>query len=247
MKTYAVGLVLLLASAAAEAQMNIQTTPSLAGATGERAGFRIGPRYSNYSTDVDIEIVTIDSGRQHAFGLAGDMRSGSFVLDFNVDHDPENGLQISDLLPIEFGRYERTRGEFTVGWAAMPVIDLQAGFRMDTFSIGGQAFGGSLFGGEDFDHSAILGGIHVHTPTRHPFGVYGLFRGYVGSIDFGGSAFQAQVDSSGWRAEGGVEIPIGDSRWHAVPGIEFERLTAEPRVVVETNRFFVNFVYTFPR
>jgi hypothetical protein len=32
-----------------------------------------------------------------------------------------------------------------------------------------------------------------------------------------------------------------------VPGIELERLEAEDQVVMETNRFFVNFVYTFPR
>ena len=49
------------------------------------------------------------------------------------------------------------------------------------------------------------------------------------------------------RLEGGVEIPIGDSNWHAVPGIEIERLEADPRVNVDTNRFFVNFVYSFAK
>ena len=57
----------------------------------------------------------------------------------------------------------------------------------------------------------------------------------------------AQEDSTGWRGEAGIEIPIGDSQWTAVPGIELERLEAEHQVVMETNRFFVNFVYTFPR
>ena len=226
--------------------MNINTTRGY-GMTSDRSGFRIGPRYSNYATDVDIEIFTIESGRQHAFGLVGDYRSGAFVLDFNVDHDPENGLELSDLLPIEFGAYERTRGEFTVGWAAAPILDLQAGFRMDTFSVGGVVFGGDLFDGEDFDHSAILGGVHVHTPTRVPFGLYGVARGYIGSIDFGGRGVSGQADSTAVRLEGGVEIPIGETNWHAVPGLEYERIEADPDLKIETNRFFVNFVYTFPR
>ncbi|HEX6177652.1 MAG TPA: hypothetical protein VF057_04795 [Thermoanaerobaculia bacterium] len=246
MNKFWLGLALILTSAAAEAQMNITTTRGY-GMTSDRTGFRIGPRYSNYATDVDIDIFTIESGRQHAFGLVGDYRSGAFVLDFNVDHDPENGLELSDILPIEFGAYERTRGEFTVGWAAAPILDLQAGFRIDTFSVGGVALGGDLFDGEDFDHSAILGGIHVHTPTRRPFGLYGVARGYVGSIDFGGRGASGQVDSTAVRLEGGVEIPIGETNWHAVPGLEYERIEADPDLKIETNRFFVNFVYTFPR
>ena len=231
-----------LFAASAHAQMQIVTTPVYRGAT-DRGGFSIGPRYSNYATDLDIGIDTIESGRQHAFGLVGDYRSGVFVLDFNWDHDPENGLQFTDLLPIDFGRYERDRAEFTVGWSALPVLDLQAGFRTDTFSVGS----GDFFGGDDFDHSAIVFGVNVHTPTRKPFGVYGKARAFVGSVDFGGNSFQGQVDSEGIRLEGGVEIPIGDSNWHAVPGIEIERLEADPRVNVDTNRFFVNFVYSFQR
>ncbi|HUP49265.1 MAG TPA: hypothetical protein VNA04_10790 [Thermoanaerobaculia bacterium] len=232
-------------TAAAQAQTQIRTTPGVIPAS-DRGGFRIGPRYSNYSTDIDVGILTVESVRQHAFGLAGEYRSGVFVLDFNFDHDPENGLQITALLPIEIGRYERDRGELTVGWSALPVLDIQAGFRFDSFSVGAGGFGGSFFAGEDFDHSAIVVGIRAHTPTRSPFGLYGVLRGFAGSVDFGVSGLSAQVDSSGWRAEGGVEIPIGQSRWHAVPGIELERLDADPRVRVETNRFFVNFMYTFP-
>lgn len=240
-------LTLVLSFAAtAEAQMQIRTTP-VYGSGAERQGFSIGPRYSNYATDVDVEIFTIDTGRQHAFGLVGEFRSGAFVLDFNWDHDPEDGLQISDILPIEFGQYERDRGEFTVGWSALPVLDLQAGFRMDSFSLGGQVFGGDFFDGEDFDHSAIVFGVNAHTPTKRPFGLYGKVRGFIGSVDFDSAVFENQVDSVGWRLEGGVEIPIGESQWTAVPGLEYEWLEADPEITVETNRFFVNFVYTFPR
>ncbi|HEU4522636.1 MAG TPA: hypothetical protein VFT12_11575 [Thermoanaerobaculia bacterium] len=246
MKNAFVLAVILTLSSAAQAQMQIRTTPAYGGAT-DRSGFSIGPRYSNYATDVDMGIVTIETGRQHAFGLVGEYRSGAFVLDFNWDHDPEDGLEISDILPIDFGQYERDRGEFTVGWAAAPILDLQAGFRMDTFSLGGSVFGGDFFDGEDFDHSAILFGIAAHTPTKRPFGLYGKLRGFIGSVDFDSSLFASQIDSTGWRAEGGVEIPIGDSQWTAVPGFEYEWLEADPEVTVETNRFFVNFVYTFPR
>ncbi|HUP46295.1 MAG TPA: hypothetical protein VM779_12360 [Thermoanaerobaculia bacterium] len=246
MKKLMIVTVVLFVAATADAQWQIRTTPAIVGAQ-DRTGFSIGPRYSNYSTDIDLVIFTIESGRQHAFGLVGEFRSGSFVLDFNWDHDPENGLQFTDLLPIDFARYERDRGEFTVGWAAHPILDLQAGFRIDTFSLGDFRFGNDFFSGNDFDHSAILFGVAVHTPTRRPFGVYGKLRGFIGSVDFGGSGFGVQLDSSGMRMEGGVEIPIGDSQWTAVPGIELERFEADPEVRVNTNRFFVNFVYTFPR
>jgi hypothetical protein len=240
-------LVALAGVASAEAQMQIRTTRGLGGAQGERAGFSIGPRYSNYATDVDLGFFTVESGRQHAFGLVGELRSGQFVLDFNWDHDPENGLQITDFLPIDFGGYERDRGEFTVGWVAAPILDLQAGFRVDTVTVGGGEFGGDFFSSEDFDHSAILFGVNVHTPEKKPFGVYGKIRGFVGSVDFGGRGFDSQVDSTGWRGEAGIEIPIGDSQWTAVPGLEIERLDADSSVDMNTNRFFVNFVYTFPR
>jgi hypothetical protein len=251
MKKAALAAVILSLCAAAEAQqMNIQTIPPPRPITGnslDRMGFRLGPRYSNYATDLDINIITIESGRQHAIGLVGEYRAGSFVLDFNVDHDPENGLQVSDLLPFDLGTYERTRGEFTVGWAMLPEADLQAGFRVDSITAGDAAFGGDLFSGQDVEHSAILGGIHVHSTNRTPFGLYGLLRGYIGSMEFNNFDFSGQQDAMGWRFEGGVEIAIGDSNWHAVPGLEFEYLAADPPLKMQTNRFFVNFVYTFPR
>lgn len=243
MKKLALTLLVAAVAASAAGQSLITTTSRRPHGYSERDGFRIGPRYSNYSTDVDVEFLTVESGRQHSIGLVGDYRSGVFVLDFLYDHDPENGLSLTDLLPIEFGRYSRDRGELMVGWSAAPMLDLQGGFRMDKFSVGGRVFGGGLFDGEDFDHNAIAAGVHVHTPTDRPFRLYGIVRGYAGSVDFGGRNFESQVDSTGWRVEGGIEIPIGDSNWRAVPGVEFERIDAQPRLQTDTNRFFVNFIY----
>lgn len=248
MKKLFAAIVVAAMAASADAQsMQIRTTPGMGGMAGDRAGFSIGPRYSNYSTDVDLGIFTVESGRQHAFGLVGELRSGQFVMDFNWDHDPENGLQISDILPIDFGGYERDRGEFTVGWAAAPILDIQAGFRVDTFMVGGDFFDNDFFSSEDIEHSAILFGVAVHTPTKKPFGAYGKLRGFIGSMDFSGGGIDGQLDSTGFRGEAGIEIPIGDSQWTAVPGLEIEHLEGDPRVTIDTNRFFVNFVYTFPR
>ena len=239
----ALSITLLLIAGVAEAQMQFRTTPAYGMGT-DRTGFSLGPRYSNYSTDVDVAITTIESGRQHSFGLVGDYRSGVFVLDFGFDHDPENGLSLSDLLPFETANYERDRAEFTVGWAALPVLDLQAGFRHDSFTVGGDVFGGGFFSAESLTHSGIVVGVNVHTPTRQPFGLYGTARALIGSMEF--DDIGTSQDSMGWRAEAGVEIPIGDSQWHAVPGFEIEHIEADNLGVnIDTNRFFVNFVYSF--
>lgn len=245
MKKILIAVLLLVTATTAAAQSMITSTPR--GGSSSMEGFRIGPRISSYSTDIDIDVFTVESGRQLGFGLAGEYRTGGFVLDFNYDHDPENGLQITDFLPIELGQYSRDRGEGSVGWAAIPYLDLQGGIRFDTVSVGGSVFGGGLFDDEDFDYQAIFGGVKVHTATNHPFGVYGLIRGYTGTVDFGGRGFNAQADMSGYRLEGGFVIPIGDTRWSAVPGLEYEYLDAESTVTLETNRVFVNFVYQFPR
>lgn len=246
MKKILIAVIILTTASTAAAQSMITPTPR-GGSSSSMDGFRIGPRLSSYSTDLDIDIFTIESGRQMGFGLVGDYRAGAFLIDFNYDHDPENGLQISDFLPIEFGQYSRDRAEASVGWAAIPYLDLQGGVRMDKISIGGNAIGGGLFDGEDFDYQAIFGGVRVHSATNRPFGVYGVLRGYSGTVDFGGFGLNAQADMTGWRAEGGFIIPIGESQWSAVPGLEYEYLDAESTIKLETNRVFVNFVYQFPR
>jgi hypothetical protein len=244
---FATAFVLVIASTAS-AQSMITTTPQRSYPT-VNDGFRIGPRVSNYATDIDFEIFTVDSGRQLSFGLAGDFRSGAFLLDFNYDHDPENGLQITDFLPIDFGRYSRDRGEVTIGWAAIPYLDLQGGLRFDNITLGGSTFGDDdFFGSEDFEFQGIGGGVKIHTATNRPFGVYGVLRGFTGTVDTGGSGFGSQIDATVYRAEGGFVIPIGESNWSAVPGLEFETFDTEGNLLtLETNRVFVNILYQFPR
>ncbi len=246
MKRMMVALALALAMVATPLAAQVSRITRTPARGSDRSGFSIGPRYSNYKTTTDIDIFTIDTGRQHSFGLVGEYRAGAFVLDFLYDHDPENGFQLTDLLPIELGNFSRDRGEVTIGWVAHDYIDLQAGLRVDSVSLGGRALGSDIFGGEDFDYSGLLGGIKVHTATNRPFGLYGLVRGYIGSVDFGQRG--PKTDMSGRRFEGGVVIPIGDSSWKAVPGLEYEYFETDERgMAMETNRFFVNFVYTMPR
>jgi hypothetical protein len=240
-------LVLALCAASASAQIARINPTRSAMPPADLDGFVLGPRYSNYSTTLDIELLTVETGRQHSFGLFGEYRSGAFMLDFNWDHDPENGFQIVDLLPFDVENYSRDRGEVMIGWTPHPYFDIQAGLRFDQVSIG--SFTSDVFfGGRDFDHTGLGAGIKVHTPTNRPFGLYGLARGYLGSADFGDDSFGAQEDVMGRRLEGGIMIPIGETRWLAVPGIEYEYFEIGDReMAMETNRFFVNFVYRFDR
>jgi hypothetical protein len=248
MKKTLLAVALLSIASTLSAQSMITTTPRRTYGVTTADGFRIGPRISNYATDIDFEIFTVDSGRQLSFGLAGDYRSGQFVLDFNWDHDPENGLQITDFLPIDFERYSRDRGEVTIGWAAIPYLDFQGGLRFDSITLGDTGVGGGFFGGDDFEFQGIGGGIKLHTATNRPFGVYGVLRGFIGTVDEGDGGFGTQVDATVYRAEGGFVIPIGESNWSAVPGIEFETFDTEGNLLtLETNRVFVNVIYQFPR
>jgi hypothetical protein len=51
-------------------------------------------------------------------------------------------------------------------------------------------------------------------------------------------------DSSGFRAEGGLKIRIGESNWSIVPGVEYDHIeTKDFDLRLNTNRFFLNFVY----
>lgn len=238
MKRLAV-IVFVLASTVSS-HADIETTP----AGSRRSGFSVGPRFSNYSTEVDIDIGGIDTGRENAFGVVGGYRNGKLVFDLQLDHDPENGISLIDFLPIDFSLYERDRFEVTAGWAALPALDLQAGFRFDTFNLGG----GFDFSSSSLEHSALALGVHVHTPSNKPFGLYGLMRGYAGELqnDDAGVGSRSEMDTTATRIEGGVILPIGDSAWNVVPGIEFERIEAEDAgITFETNRFFVNVIYTF--
>ena len=219
-------VVLIFLAAAADAQTS-------------HSSFSIGPRLSSYSTDIDSDFTSLKTGRQTAFGLVGDYRTGHFVLDFQWDHDPSNGIHLTDLLVTD--DYDRDRGEVTIGYAISPLLDLEGGFRTETISLGSVAF----FGTDFFDHQAITAGIHLHSDLRQPVRFHFKARGYFGSAKID-NQFDArrESDTNGWRAEGAVEIRIGESKWSAMPGIEYEKIDAnDAGLRLNTNRFFVNVVY----
>jgi hypothetical protein len=213
--------------------------------------FTIGPRVSNYSTDIDYAGLSIESGRQSSFGLAGELRNNHFVLDFLYDHDPEDGVSVVDILPIEFGKFSRDRAEVTIGYSIAPMFDVQGGVRVDQISLGGEALGGDLFDGQDVEHQALTAGVKFHTPDRRgAVGAYLLARGYLGTMDFGNDGFfdnndnGEQMDSTGYRAEAGVSIPLGSSNWSLVPAVEIERIqTDDDFLNLDTNRVLLSFVY----
>ena len=239
MKRTTVLLAVLAFAVTAQAQHYF--TPN---ARNDNAGvFSIGPRLSSYSTDVDIGVDTLETGRQTSFGMVGGYRAGSFVLDFLWDHDPENGIDVIDLFPGTES-YSRNRGEGMIGWAVLPALDIQGGIRFDNVTISGFGLGGGFFDVSEFEFQGLAVGGNIHTPQNRPFGAYGAGRWYFGTGEFTDSP-QAQYDTTGWRFEGGVVIPIGSSNWSAVPGVEREYLRIETGdFKLDTNRFFVNFVWT---
>lgn len=243
MKRAFLTVVLFAAAATASAQIHsITTTRSRTGGT---SSFSIGPRLSNYSTDINAGPAPLETGRQSSFGVVGDWRSNNFVLDFSFDHDPENGINISDII-IDTGNYARDRGEATIGFAIAPILDLQGGIRFDTIRIGGASFFGTPFLSHlDIDHQALTAGIRIHSEdTMAPVGFYVLGRGYLGSAQFKISGPNVNTDSFGFRAEGGVNVRLAESNWWVVPGLEFEQLeTDEFNINLKTNRVFINFVY----
>lgn len=229
MKRFALTLALLI-STAAQAQQ-----------------FSIGPRYSNFSTDVDAGLVTEKTGRQSSYGVTGDYRNGGLVLDFMYDHDSSDGVSVVELIGLDAGTYSRGRGEATVGYAALPFLDLQVGARSESVRVGGATlFGNNLFSTLDLDHQAIVYGARLHSPASRPFGVYGGARGYLGSARFdqANASGKTTDDTTGYRFEGGLSIPLGESAWSVDPGLEYEHIeTKTTGVKLDTNRFLVNFIW----
>lgn len=223
-------------------------TPSLLAQT-----FSIGGRYSNYSTDLDVGGVNVETGREGSWGLIGSFRSGGLVLNGSYDRDSGGGISIP-ILPIDLADYNRSRFEATVGYTVLPFMDIEGGVRLDTIE-----FGGILSFAEDLnlDHQAVTAGLTFHTPTIRPVGWYGTVRGYLGNADINIAGFDAsESDTTGYRIETGVQIPIGTSGWEITPGVEWERIDTgdtknlvdvNPGLTLETNRLFLMFGYTFGR
>lgn len=227
------------ALAAQTLDYDIQTTHN-----GHNAGtFSIGPRISNYSTDMREAFTPMKTGRQSSFGLVGDYRNGNFVLDFLYDHDPENGIGLSNLI-VDTGNYSRDRGEVTVGFAAAPFVDVQGGIRIDSTRVGGVVvLGNPLSTDLNIDHQALTGGVRFHTEPA-PVGFFLLARGFIGSakIDFGQG--KVDTDTSGYRGEAGLDIRVGESTWSVQPGYEYDHFeTKDYGIRMNTNRLFLNFVY----
>jgi len=215
---------------------------TLFAAAANAQSFTFGPRVSSYSTEFDGGISTLKTGRQTGYGLMGDYRNGAFVLDYSYDHDPQNGASVVDLL-IDTGDYTRDRGEATVGFAVLPGLDLQGGLRYETFRIGGVSIIGTpLFTDVDANHQSLVFGVKLHTPANRPVGLYGLARGYVGNMKIDDRNFES--NTTGYRFEGGVTIPIGQSSWSVVPGVEWEHIKTEDfGLSFDSNRFLLGFVY----
>ena len=115
---------------------------------------------------------------------------------------------------------------------------------MDDVSISGFGLGSGFFDVETFEFQGLVVGANLHTPQTRPFGAYGLGRWYQGTGEFADSP-RSNYDTSGWRFEGGIMIPIGQSQWTAIPGLEREHLEVqEGDFSIDTNRFFLNFVWT---
>lgn len=206
--------------------------------------FEIGPRISNYSTHLDTDVLLLRTGRVSSYGLVGDYRSGAFVIDWLYDHDPQNGISLVDVV-IDTGDYTRDRGEVTVGFAVLPVLDLQGGVRLDQVRVGGVSFFGNPIATDmKIDHQAIAAGVRLHSATNRPAGFYLLARGMVGTARFR-DGIDDDADTTGYRGEAGVPIRLGQSNWFVVPGAEYEHLEAKDvGFRMNTNRVFLNFVYS---
>ena len=207
------------------------------------SSFSIGPRLSNYSTDIEAGPEPFETGRQTAFGVVGDYRTGNFVLDFQFDHDPENGISLSDIV-IDVGNYERDRTEATVGFVIAPTIDVHGGIRFDNIRVGGASIFGTPFLSDlEIDHQALTFGLRFSTEGQ-PVGFYALGRGYLGSAKFDVIGADVNTDTIGYRGEAGLKIRIGETNWYLQPALEYEHIeTDDLDIRIDTNRFMLNFVF----
>jgi hypothetical protein len=242
MKRMLIAALMLASAATAAAQVHaIQTTRNPYGTT---SSFSIGPRLSNYSTDIDAGPSPFETGRQTAFGLTGDYRTGTFILDFQFDHDPENGVSLSDIV-IDVGNYERDRTEATVGFVIAETFDIHGGIRLDSIRVGGASiFGAPFLSDLELDHQALTAGFRLAADVNPQVGFYLLGRGYLGSAKFDIVGDDVNTDTIGYRGEAGLEIRIGESKWWLSPALEYEHLeTDDLDIRIDTNRFMLNFIW----
>jgi hypothetical protein len=223
---------------------------TLIATAGAAQNVTIGGRYSNYSTEISSSIIgtdafSLETGRESSLGFIGEFRSGMLVLGAQFDHDFEGGVGIGF---FDFAEFSRDRFEAVVGIAPAQYVDVFGGFRFESLTLGGSSFfGDRLFEEADIDHQALVLGTRIHTPTIRPVGFYGEARGYFGTAESSvARSFNLSSDTTGFKVEAGIQIPVGTSGWEIVPGIEWERIEAQDfELDFETNRFFVKFLYSF--
>lgn len=215
-----------------------------------QSNFLIGGRYSNYSTDVSLPGFDLETGRQSSIGFLAQLRTQQLVLKGSADNDLGGSLSISELLPFEFDDYSRDRLEFSVGYAPTSFLDLDAGVRIDNFTIRNNVFGNEFFADEDLEHQALLFGLNVHSETIRPIGWYVSARGYVGSADVDVPGTSPSIDTTGYKLEAGLPLAIGTSGWEITPAFELEQIDLDEEefpMEIATNRFIVNFAYSWGR
>jgi hypothetical protein len=205
----------------------------------------VGGRYSNYATDVETDFNDIETGRESSLGFLINYRNGALVLDGRFDHDFESGISVVDILPIDDADFSRDRFELAIGYGITDTFDVEGGMRFDNIEMSGP-FSNNFFEGVDFSHQAIMVGVNVHSPTIRPVGFFASARGFIGSADFEVQNVDVSSDTNGAKLEAGLQIPVGLTGWEITPGVEWEFLeTDDYGLRFDTNRFFVNFAYSF--
>ncbi len=206
--------------------------------------FTLGGKYSNYETELSVGGEGFDTDRQSSLGFIVEYRNQGFVMKGQLDHDFESGLGFDF---FNLADYSRDRIEVSAGYGVTKNIDLDFAVRIDSLSVD-TFFFDDFFGGTDLDQEALGAGVMFHSDPAAEFGYFLMARGYVGSaeLDLG---VGADVDTTGFRIEGGIPISLGESGWKIVPGIEWERFETDDILTIEgfefeTNRLVLGFTYT---
>ncbi|MDX1583380.1 MAG: hypothetical protein R3338_07230 [Thermoanaerobaculia bacterium] len=205
--------------------------------------FSIGGKYSNYETELSAAGASIDTDRENSLGFVLEYRNERFVLKGQLDHDFESGLGVFDV--FDLADYERDRIEISAGYGVTPNIDIDFAVRIDSLQID-TFFFDEFSEATDMDQEAIGAGLTFHSDPAADFGVFLMGRGYIGNAEFG---IGPDVDTTGFRIEGGLPIRIGGGNWRIVPGVEWERFETDDILSVEgfefeTNRLVFSFIYS---
>ena len=207
--------------------------------------FSIGGKYSNYETDLGVAGGSVETDRENSLGFIVEYRKDQFVLKGQLDHDFESGIAVFDLFDLV--DYSRDRIEFSAGYGVTPNVDLDIAVRIDSLTVDTFLFE-DFFGDTSLDQEALGAGVTFHSDQEAELGFFLMGRAYVGTAEFD-AGLSADVDTTGFRIEGGIPIRLGESGWKVVPGIEYERFETDDVIGIEgfeleTNRLVLAFIYT---